>query len=201
MTHLQRLLQLCIRDSPSQRVAVKNRKVWKDNNSRVLEALYDSLDEEYPDIKQFALVLIKEMIEYEPALFAEHLSNFIHSLVEHYNDDVHICELTDEVLVTLANCQDRVSMLLILAPLILKEEPPSLQALIRIVKYVISRSEKYELDPILRSITEPLITTFNHPHANVRKSVVFCLVELYFVIGDSFEACLEELNPSQQKLV
>lgn len=92
-------------------------------------------------------------------------------------------------------------MLLIISPLILKEEPPSLQALIRIQKYIISKSAKYEIDPILRNVTEPLITTFNHPHANVRKSVVFCLVELYYVIGDSFESCLEELNPSQQKLV
>lgn len=150
--------------------------------------MYETLDEEYPDIKQLSLVLFKDMVEYDPEFFAENLNNFILTLTEHYNDEAHICELTDEVFISLANTQNRVSLLLIISPLILKEEPPSLQALIRILKYIISNSAKYELDPILRNVTDPLITTFNHPHANVRKSVVFCLVELYFVIGDSFES-------------
>jgi CLIP-associating protein 1/2 len=143
---------------------------------------------DFPETKQFALVLLKEMIDYDAELFAEHLKEFIGVLVEHYTDDVNICELADDVLLALANSQDRVIMLLILSPLIQKEEPPSLQALIRVIKNLISRCAKYELDPILRNVTEPLVTTFNHPHANVRKSVVFCLVELYFVIGDSFES-------------
>lgn len=41
MNHLQRLIQLCLRESPSQRVAQKNRKVWKENRSDILHSLYD----------------------------------------------------------------------------------------------------------------------------------------------------------------
>ena len=88
MNHLQRLIQLCIRDSPSQRVAIKNRTIWKENNTRILEALYEGLDEEYTE--RFALVLFKEMIEYDPELFAEYLREFIHTLVERYSDDMQI---------------------------------------------------------------------------------------------------------------
>jgi hypothetical protein len=35
----------------------------------------------------------------------------------------------------------------------------------------------------------------------VRKSVVFCLVEIQTLIQNEFAAYLEELSPSQQKLV
>lgn len=93
--------------------------------------------------------------------------------MEHYPDDTPICQLEDEVLEALANSQNSTRMLQVVSPLILKEEPPALQALIKTMKHIISKCGEYELVPILRTITEPLITTFNHPHANVRKSVVF----------------------------
>lgn len=198
MNHLQRLVQLCIGESPSQRIEQRNRKIWTDHKTEILLALYDCLDDEegrslpnaaeVPETKQYTLVLLKEIIEYDPDLFADNLQEFVGILIEHYNDEVSVCELADEVLVALANNQDRVSLLLIMCPLVSAEEPPALQALIRVMKYIISGCSKYELDPILNALTPPLVTTFNHPHANVRKSVVFCLVELYFVIGDSFEA-------------
>lgn len=166
-----------------------------------MDALYDCLEDDYSDTKEYALILIKDIVEFDPEFFSKDLENFIQIIVEHYHDEGAVSKIEDEVLEALANTQNAISLLLILSPMILKEEPPVLQALIKTIKHVISSSSEYELSPILKKVADPLITTFNHPHANVRKSVVFCLVELYFVIGDSFESCLEELNPSQQKLV
>ena len=126
---------------------------------------------------------------------------YIHILIEHYNDEETIIQIVDDLLESKDGAHNATELLLIISDLIIKEEPPILQALIKTEKYIISKCNSYELTPILKEITDPLVTTFNHPHANVRKSVVFGLVELYFAIGDAFESCLEELNPSQQKLV
>ena len=41
MSHLQRFIQLCSKDSPSQRTAVKNRKIWKEYSFNIMDALYD----------------------------------------------------------------------------------------------------------------------------------------------------------------
>mmetsp|Transcript_31693 Transcript_31693/g.28079 ORF Transcript_31693/g.28079 Transcript_31693/m.28079 type:complete len:148 (+) Transcript_31693:239-682(+) len=128
-------------------------------------------------------------------------SYYVHILVDHYNDEETIFQIVDELLKSSDGRHNSKELLLTIADLILKEEPPVLQSLIKANKYIISNSNSTELSPILMKITDPLVTTFNHPHANVRKSVVFCLVELYFAVGDAFENCLEELNPSQQKLV
>lgn len=126
---------------------------------------------------------------------------YIHILIDHYSDEETIFQIVDDLVDAEDGSQNAMELLMILSELIVREEPPILQALIKIEKYIISKCSNYELTHNLKEITEPLISTFSHPHANVRKSVVFCLVELYFTIGDSFESCLEELNPSQQKLV
>jgi vesicle coat complex subunit len=37
---------------------------------------------------------------------------------------------------------------------------------------------------------------FNHTNADVRKSVVFCLVEVNFLLGDDFSPFMAELAPN-----
>lgn len=124
-----------------------------------------------------------------------------HILKVHYSDDETIYQIIDDLLDTPSASHNIKELLNLLSDLIKKEEPPELQSLIKTLKYIISKSSPSQITPILKPITDSLVMSFNHPHANVRKSVVFCLVELYFSIGDAFETCLEELNPSQQKLV
>jgi hypothetical protein len=42
----------------------------------------------------------------------------------------------------------------------------------------------------------------NNQNADIRKCAVFCLVEIQGIIGEEFfQAYVEKLNPSQQKLV
>ena len=40
-----------------------------------------------------------------------------------------------------------------------------------------------------------------HEHADVRKETVFCLVEMYAIMGKEFEKYLGNLTPSQVKLI
>ena len=176
LNHLQRLIQLCTKDCSPQRIMTKNRRVIQDNLSKVMEALNECLEEDYHEVKEYALMLIKELIDFDSGYFASNLDSLIHAIIEHYPDDAPICQLEDEVLEALANSQNSTRMLQVISPLILKEEPPALQALIKTMKHIISKWGEYELVLILRTITEPLITTFNHPHANVRKSIVFCFI-------------------------
>ena len=113
---------------------------------------------------------------------------YTHLLVEHYSDEDTIRQIIDELLDGSYSDHNATELMLLLSDLILKEEPPVLQALIKTEKYILSLLTQSQILPILRDVTTPLVTTFNHPHANVRKSVVFCLVELYFAVGDSFES-------------
>lgn len=98
---------------------------------------------------------------------------YTHILIEHYSDEVTISQIIDELMETKDATHNATELLHIISNLITREEPPVLQSLIKTMKYIISKCSDYELLPILKDLTEPLVTTFNHPHANVRKSVVF----------------------------
>ena len=49
-------------------------------------------------------------------------------------------------------------------------------------------------------LTASFRQAFNDSNADVRKAVVFCLVDIYMVLGPQFEAHLGELNASQVTL-
>lgn len=56
----------------------------------------------------------------------------------------------------------------------------------------------------LVELADILAVLMSNPHADVRKSVVFCLVEIHSVLADESifaEGFLSKLNQSQQKLV
>ena len=73
------------------------------------------------------------------------------------------------MLEALSSTQNPETMLILVVPLILKEEPPILQALIRLATNIIKKTDSETLRPIILKIIDPLVATFNHPHADVRK--------------------------------
>lgn len=105
-------------------------------------------------------------------------------------------------------------------PLLREEQPPRLQALLRMVqnklRFIQKMQEQTPDAPIfkpsegqllienLQSTSDVLASLMGNQNADVRKSVVFCLVEIHSVISDEalFQECfLDKLNQSQQKLV
>ena len=100
-----------------------------------------------------------------------------------------------------------------------KEWPPRLQALLRMIqnklKHIVKtygqsplqmmeHSQAQHLLDQLVELSEVLALLMAHEHADVRKSVVFCLVEIHCVVMDDqifSEGFLAKLNQSQQKLV
>jgi hypothetical protein len=53
----------------------------------------------------------------------------------------------------------------------------------------------------LQFIIPPLVHCFSSPNVDMRKSVVFALVQAYFVLGDKLMPHLTELNAAQLKLI
>ena len=50
---------------------------------------------------------------------------------------------------------------------------------------------------LMPSMCPGLFDAFKNPNADVRKAVVFCLVDIYMVLGDDFAPFLGDLNTSQ----
>lgn len=110
-------------------------------------------------------------------------------------------QATEEAIEELINPHNPATLIPLLLQFTAKEEVPAIQAFIRQLTKAIKRCPSDKLSGMMRVLTDQMKDSFNHSNADVRKSVVFCLVEIHYIVGDSFNAYLEELSPSQQKLV
>lgn len=60
-------------------------------------------------------------------------------MIEHYSDEETIFQIVDDLLESKDGTHNANELMLIISDLILKEEPPVLQALIKTEKYIISK--------------------------------------------------------------
>jgi hypothetical protein len=87
-----------------------------------------------------------------------------------------------------------------LIALLREEEPPRLQAVLRMSEHMLKVNKDASRST---ELTQVLCQRLSHQDADVRKTVVFCLVEVILCQGATLKD-LEakfKLNPSQVKLV
>lgn len=75
------------------------------------------------------------------------------------------------------------------------------QASVRLISRIVPRMGAPELQLLLPQLLPPLFDAFKSPSADVRKAVVFALVDMFLVLGDELTPHLSELSTSQLKLV
>ena len=110
----------------------------------------------------------------------------------------HQAELTLEQMVTTVDAQRCVQ---ILVPRLMVESGVALQCSIHLLSKCMPRLPSAVLLECLPTVLPGLTEAFKNPSADVRKAVVFTLVEIYMVLGDAFWPYLSDLNAAQLKLV
>ena len=73
--------------------------------------------------------------------------------------------------------------------------------MLRTLHKLIRQVDASIIETELLSLIPSLYKSMSHPSLVIRKSGVFVTVEIYYVMGESFLSCLEQLNPAQMKLV
>ena len=71
----------------------------------------------------------------------------------------------------------------------------------RLQSKLVGRFSAVQLLSILPQVLPPLFNAFKNQNADVRKAVVFSLVDMYLVLGEDLTPHLAELSTSQLKLV
>lgn len=118
-----------------------------------------------------------------------------------YLDNRHMTQMTEESIENLVIGLPSNTVVPVLIQNIRNQDVPAIQGFIRILTKVIMSSKPSSILPLMRTIMNQMKDSLNHGNADVRKSVVFCLVEIQSLIQADFVSYLEELTPSQQKLV
>ncbi|KAL4464070.1 hypothetical protein ABPG74_006007 [Tetrahymena malaccensis] len=107
----------------------------------------------------------------------------------------------DEVIDEMIDCVPHLIFMKALVEKLNSEKPPQLQIMIKKISYILRKARKEEIRPFLDHIIDSFKIQINDQSPDVRKSVVFCLVDLKFLFQEEVDPYLHQFTGNQQKLV
>lgn len=190
---LQRLVELSASNDIS---------VWAKYFNQILTIVLEVLDDHDPTIRELALSLIMEMLKNQKDMMEDSVEIVIEKLLHVTKDTVPKVSNDGENCLTVVLSQyDPFRCLSVVVPLLVAEDEKTLVTCINCLTKLVGRLSQEELMAQLPSFLPALFEAFGNQSADVRKTVVFCLVDIYIMLGKAFLPYLEGLNSTQLRLV
>nr|AXF92405.1 CLIP-associated protein [Gossypium hirsutum] len=176
--------------------------VWTKYANQILTAVLEVLDDSDFSIRELALSLIIEMLKNQKGVMGDSVEIVIEKLLHVMKDIVpKVSNEAEHCLNTVLSEYDPFRCLSVIVPLLVTEDEKTLVICINCLTKLVGRLSQEELTAQLPSFLPALFEAFGNQSADVRKTVVFCLVDIYIMLGKSFLPHLEGLNSTQLRLV
>ncbi|KAK9282224.1 hypothetical protein L1049_005138 [Liquidambar formosana] len=190
---LQQLIEASAADDDS---------IWSKYFNQILTVVLEVLDDSDSSIRELALSLIVEMLKNQKDSMEDSVELVIEKLLHVTKDIVPKVSSEAEHCLTIVLSQyDPFRCLSVIVPLLVTEDEKTLVICINCLTKLVGRLSQEELMAQLPSFLPALFDAFGNQSADVRKTVVFCLVDIYIMLGKSFLPHLEGLNSTQLRLV
>uniref|UniRef100_A0A7S3AW56 TOG domain-containing protein n=1 Tax=Haptolina ericina TaxID=156174 RepID=A0A7S3AW56_9EUKA len=177
-------------------------EVWATHFEHVLEAVLRALQHEDEVLREQSVATTKDLIRSIPQRFRAFTEHVLLRLLAAGRDPLHSVAVgAEEALELLLAMSDTHRCMAVLVPVVMKESPPTLQLAVRLQSKLVGKFSQLQLLSILPQVLPPLFEAFKNPNADVRKAVVFCLVDMYMILGEQLTPHLAVLSTSQLKLV
>ncbi|TKY62274.1 CLIP-associated protein [Spatholobus suberectus] len=192
-TALQQLVEASITDDHS---------VWTKYFNQILTVVLEVLDDSDSSVKELALSLIVEMLKNQKGAMENSVEIVIEKLLHVTKDTIpKVSNEAEHCLTIVLSQYDPFRCLSVIVPLLVTEDEKTLVICINCLTKLVGRLSQEELMAQLPSFLPALFEAFGNQSADVRKTVVFCLVDIYIMLGKAFLPYLEGLNNTQLKLV
>ncbi|XP_068661311.1 CLIP-associated protein-like isoform X2 [Aristolochia californica] len=176
--------------------------VWTKYFNQILTAVLEVLDDPEASTRELVLSLILEMLNYQKYAMEDSVEIVIEKLLHASKDTVaKVSNEADHCLTVVLSQYDPYRCLTVIAPLLVSEDEKTLVTCINCLTKLVGRLSQKELMAQLPSFLPALFDAFGNQSADVRKTVVFCLVDIYIMLGKAFLPYLEGLNSTQLRLV
>ncbi|KAJ0265493.1 ATCLASP protein [Hirschfeldia incana] len=176
--------------------------VWTKYFNQILTVVLEVVDDEDFSVREVALSLISEMLKSQKDAMEDSVEIVIEKLLHVSKDSVpKVSSEAEECLTTVLSQYDPFRCLSVIVPLLVTEDEKTLVASISCLTKLVGRLSQEELTDQLPSFLPAVFEAFGHQSADVRKTVVFCLVDIYIMLGKAFLPHLEGLNSTQVRLV
>ncbi|EFC50021.1 CLIP-associated protein [Naegleria gruberi] len=178
--------------------------VWQISFAKLLFYLFDLFFDDDEIIREKALLSVASLLRYQ----IEHCIKFtditFRKIMEKLNDNVPAVQRTAErVAEQFVESIEPIKTLELLKPQIINnsEKEQILLGGLRLLTKLIKLISPDILLGHVPSILPGVYEAFKHSNVDVRKSVVYLMVDLHFSLGELFEPYLKRLSIEQQKLI
>ncbi|XP_042422440.1 CLIP-associated protein-like [Zingiber officinale] len=184
-------------------VSLKNdSSVWAKYFNQILAAVLDVLDDSDPSVQELALSVIVRMLDNQKSEMEDSIDIVTEKLIHVSKDDVvKVSNEANQCLNIILTHFDPYRFLSVIVPLLVSDDEKSLVICINCLTKLVGRLPQEDLMKHLPSCLPALFDSFGNQSPDVRKAVVFCLVEIYIILGKSFLPYLEGLSSTQLRLV
>ncbi|KAJ3679992.1 hypothetical protein LUZ60_016270 [Juncus effusus] len=176
--------------------------VWTKYFNQILTAAIEVLDDSEASVRELALSLIIEMLQNQKSAMEDSIEILFEKLLHVTNDPVaKVSNEAQQCLNILLTQYDPSKCLGVVVPLLVNEDEKTLVLCINCLTKIIGRLSQEEVTNQLSTFLPALFDAFGNQSPDVRKTVVFCLVDIYIMLGKAFQPYLDTLNTTQVKLV
>ncbi|KAJ7565995.1 hypothetical protein O6H91_02G084300 [Diphasiastrum complanatum] len=176
-----------------------NASVWSELSDRVLVVVLETLEDSDLANRELALVVILDMLNNQKKFLEGSVEVLLQRLLHSSKDQVS-CGADSCLSSILSQC-DPYKCLSVVVPLLVSEDEKMLVTCISALTKIVTRLPSEQLMAQLPSFLPALFNAFGNENADVRKTVVFCLVDIYIILGKAFVPYLGSLSSTQLRLV
>ncbi|KAG0621726.1 hypothetical protein M758_3G044000 [Ceratodon purpureus] len=175
---------------------------WSKYYNQIITLVLEALDDPESTIRELAASAMLEMLKNQKDRLDKDTEVLLEKLLQLARDtDLKVSAAADLCLNAVLTELDTYRCLSVVVPLLVSENEKTLVTCISCLTKLVSRLPPDELTSKLNSFLPMLFDAFGNQDADVRKTVVFCLVEIYIVLGKSFVPYLGSLSSTQLRLV
>lgn len=176
--------------------------LWDADFEEVMDLVLHVLPDDDPDVRDLALRLLREMLKNQTQYFEGCVGDVIKALLERHSEaDRAVLRAAEETLNVLSNVIIPTTCVVILEPVILNDSGSVLLAAIKLLTKVLKKMTLEEMETVADKCIPGIVQGYKHPMAEVRKGVVFALVEMYLTMDAPLMEKLGDLSSSQKKLL
>jgi len=177
--------------------------IWGMHFDAVLAIVLGQMENEASShIRDQALRNLRQMLKSQTEYFADSTEVVVRKLLErHQESEREVLRSAEETLSVLSSTLEATDCAMILKPIILNEDGAVLLAAIKLLTKILKKLSPDDMLDLVDHIIPGLIKGYKHALAEVRKGVVFALVEIHLILGDGLTPHLSDLSSSQTKLL
>ncbi|CAN6273486.1 unnamed protein product [Urochloa humidicola] len=180
----------------------KDNFIWTKYFNQILTTVLEVLDDAEPSVREISLLLVAEMLHNQKDSMEESIEIVLEKLLHVTKDDVvKVSNEAHQCLYVVLAKYDPFRCLAIIVPLLASDDEKTLVMCINCLTKLVGRLPQEELVAELPSFLPAVFDAFSNQSPDVRKAVVFCLVDMYIILGKEFVPYLEGLSSTQLRLV